>query len=246
MPTLLLVLAAVLRADQTPRDTITIFAASDLTLAFAELAPAFERERRVSVRVVYGSTGNLVLQARHGAPADALFSANVAFIDQLRADSLTVAGSEQLYARGRIVLATRKGSGIQVTRLAELLDPKIRRVAVANPDHAPYGLAAKQALIHEAIWDRLERKIVFGENIRQTLQYLQSGSVDAAIVALSIADLPDIRYTMVPEDFYPPLNQAAAVLRRARHPAEAKEFIAFVLGPAGQQVMQRFGFVAPR
>ncbi|MEO8449859.1 MAG: molybdate ABC transporter substrate-binding protein [Gemmatimonadota bacterium] len=233
-------------AGLAPADTLTVFAASDLALAFNEIGPLFEKERGAAVRFVFGSTGNLVLQIRHGAPADVVFAANVSYVDQLRNEGLLSSGTQQLYARGRIVLATLTTSGLTPKTLRELIGPAFRKVAVANPEHAPYGLAAKQAMEHETLWEDLKPKIVFAESIRQTLQFLQSGAVDAAVIALSVAQPPEVRYVPIDEALYQPIDQALAVLKEAKQPGLARAFVAFVLGRTGRDILTRYGFLVPR
>jgi molybdate transport system substrate-binding protein len=224
---------------------LTVYAASDLALALEELVPAFARATGVPVRTVLGSTGNLARQIEQGAPADVFFAANVAYIDQLRAKGLIIPGSQRLYARGRIVLATSAKSAIPVGALRDLLKPDVRKVAIANPDHAPYGIAAREALQAAGLWDTLRPKLVLGENIRQALQYVESGAADAGIVALSLARTPGIVTAHIDESLHRPINQAAAVIRESRQPHRAAEFIRFVVGPEGRAVMTRFGFAMP-
>jgi molybdate transport system substrate-binding protein len=229
-------------ADSAP---LTVYAASDLALALEELVPTFERATGVQVRTVLGSTGNLARQIEQGAPADVFFAANVAYVDQLRGKELIIPESQRLYARGRIVLAASAKSAIPVRALRDLLKPEVRKVAIANPDHAPYGIAAREALQAAGLWDTLRPKLVLGENIRQALQYVESGAADAGIVALSLARTPGIVTAHIDESLHRPINQAAAVIRESRQPHRAAEFIRFVVGPEGRAVMTRFGFAMP-
>jgi molybdate transport system substrate-binding protein len=232
-------------AAQAPRDTLTVFAASDLALAFPEINALFQAQRGAAVNFVFGSTGNLALQIRNGAPADVIFAANVSYIDQLIAEGQLVPGTKTLYARGQLVLAVPRNSRLTAPTLNDLLRPGIRRIAIANPDHAPYGIAAREALQSAGLWGPLQSKLVMGENIRQTLQYVQSGAVDAGIVALSVAGVPEIRFTVIADSLYEPINQAAAVIRASRLARVGAEFIAFVTGPVGWPVMERRGFIRP-
>lgn len=231
---------------QAPRDTLTVFAAADLALAFPEIATLFEAGRDVALNFVFGSTGNLALQIEHGAPADLFFAANVSYVDRLIARGLMEPGSKTLYARGRIVMVVPRASAIEHPTLGDLVRPEIRRIAIANPDHAPYGLAAREALRSAGLWDALQPKLVLGENVRQTLQYLQSGGVDAAIVALSVANVPEIRWALVPDSLHRPIDQAVAVIRGSRLARIGADFIGFVTGPVGWPVMERNGFVRPK
>jgi molybdate transport system substrate-binding protein len=237
---------AVTVAAQAPRDTLTVFAAADLGLAFPEIASLFQAQRGAAVNFVFGSTGNLALQIQNGAPADVFFAANVSYVDRLIAQGSLVAGTKTLYARGRIVVAVPRGSSIGSPGLRDLLRPEVRRIAIANPDHAPYGIAAREALESAGLWDSVQPKLVLGDNIRQTLQYVQSGAVDAGIVALSVANVPEIRFAPIPDSLHQPIEQAAAVTRASRLARIGADFIAFVTGPAGWPVMERNGFIRPR
>jgi len=230
---------------QAPRDTITVYAAADLGLAFPEIASLFEAERGVAVNLVFGSSGNLALQIQNGAPADVFFAANVAYVDQLIARGVVVRGTKTRYARGQIVVAVPRGSAIAAPSLRNLLGAEIRRIAIANPDHAPYGIAAREALQSAGMWDTLQPKLVLGDNIRQTLQYVQSGAVDAGIVSRSVANVPEIRFAPIPDSLYQPIDQATAVIRGSRLARLGADFIAFVTGPTGWNVMERDGFTRP-
>jgi molybdate transport system substrate-binding protein len=225
--------------------TLTVLAAADLAFAFRDIVPRFEKATGATVTVVLGSTGNLARQVASGIPADVFFAANQSFIDDLVEGGHAVRETRALYAQGRIVLATPKASGAKLADLRDLVDSRIRRIAIANPQHAPYGKAAEEALRAVGVWEAVRPKLVYGENIRHTLQFLQTGAVDAGIVALSVADVPEISWTPIPPALHAPLNQAVAVLRRSAHPELAQAFIAFVNGPEGRPIMKRYGFVLP-
>ncbi len=225
--------------------TLTVFAAADLAFAFREIVPRFEKALGVRVTLVLGSTGQLAQQIEHGGPADVFFAADQAFVDRLVTQRVLLGETRALYAQGRIVLATSRAYGAKLTELRGLLDPRIRHVAIANPAHAPYGKAAEEALRRAGLWDALRAKLVYGENIRHTLQFLQSGAAEAGIVALSIATAPEIDWVPIDPGLHSPLNQATAVLRRSRRPELGLAFIQFVNGPQGRPVMKRHGFLLP-
>ena len=224
---------------------LTVFAASDLALAFAEILPGFERATGAEVTLVVSSTGTLAKQIEQGAPADVFFAANVAFIEDLARKGAVRADTQTIYARGRIVLATARGTGRTLARLEDLTRPEVRRIAIANPEHAPYGQAAREALVSLGLWESLRPKLVYGENVRQALQFLQSGAVEAAIVARAVADVPEIAYVMIDAALHRPIVQAAAVTTRSRRPYAARGFLAFVTGPEGRPIMERYGFELP-
>lgn len=225
--------------------SLTVYAAADLAFAFKELVPVFENATGAAVTLSLGSTGNLAAQIENGAPADVFFAADQSYIDRLAARSALVAESRTLYAQGRIVLATPKDAGRKLGQLRDLLDPGIRRIAIANPLHAPYGKAAEQAMRKVGVWDTLKSKLVYGENVRQTLQFIQVGGVDAGIVALSVANVREIEWTLIDARLYAPLNQAAAVVTRSRRPDLARAFIRFVVGPEARPIMKNYGFLLP-
>jgi molybdate transport system substrate-binding protein len=229
-------------ADPRP---ITVYAAADLTSAFKEIVPKFEKTLGVRVTLVLGSTGNLAKQIENGAPADVFFAANQSFVDGLVAAGAVIKETRALYAQGRLVLVTASASGPKLTDLRGLLDSRIRHVAIANPQHAPYGRAAEEALRSLGLWDTVQPKLVYGENIRATLQFVESGGAEAGIVALSLANTPGIDWTPIDPALHAPLNQAAAVVRRSPRPEMGVAFIQFVNGPEGRPIMKRHGFLLP-
>jgi molybdate transport system substrate-binding protein len=238
-----LAMLAVCTASAAPR--LIVFAAADLAFAFKEIVPLFERATGSTVTLVTGSTGNFAHQIDAGAPADVFFAANAEYVDALAAKDRVIPSTRTLYAQGRIVLATPRQQGSTLTGLEHLTDPKIRKIAIANPQHAPYGKAAEEALRAVGIWDAVKPKLVYGENIRHALQFLQTGAVDAGIVALSVADVPEITFVLIDMKLHAPLNQVAAVVRRSQVPDLAQAFIKFVTGPEGRPIMKRYGFVVP-
>ncbi len=230
--------------------TLTVSAAADLIYAFSEIGKRFEAETGHRVVFNFGSTGQLAQQIEQGAPVDVFASANISFVEELEQRGLIVPDTKQVYARGRIVLWMRADSPLQVTVVEDLVQPEVRRIAIANPDHAPYGLAAQQALETAGIWETVRPRLVFGENVRQVLQYAETGNVDVAIVALSLSvpaaagDVPG-RWTLIPETLHPPIDQALAVVRGTPHEAAARAFAAFVNGPQGRPIMRKYGFILP-
>jgi len=222
--------------------SLTVFAAADLAFPFKEIVPRFEQSVGVKVSLVLGSTGNLATQIEHGAPADVFFAADEESLERLVARGVLIADTRTRYAQGRIVLATAKRFGLRLTGLEALLDPRVGHVAIANPLHAPYGKAAAEALRSVGVWERVRLKLVYGENIRHALQFIQSGAADAGIVALSVANVPEVEWTPIDSRLYRPLNQTVAVVKRSRHPELGLAFIQFVTGPEGRPIMNRYGF----
>jgi molybdate transport system substrate-binding protein len=224
---------------------ITVAAASDLTPAFEELGRQFEQERGIKVTFSFGSTGNLAKQLQNGLPADLFAAANVAFVDELEKQGLILPDSKATYAVGRITLWRRADSRLQIERLEDLTRPEIRHIAIANPEHAPYGLAAREALQKAKLWEALQAKLVLGENVRQASQYAETGNAEVAITALSLSLQSNGRWTLVPADLHQPLEQALAVMKNTRHEKEARQFAQFINSPQGRKVMQTYGFLLP-
>jgi molybdate transport system substrate-binding protein len=240
----LLVAASSARA-QRESAPITVFAAADLAAPFHEIAARFEAERHVPVRLVLGASGTLAIQIEHGAPADVYFAANVAFVDGLRAKGIVVPETERVYARGRLVVATSVKTGIALGSIRDLARAEVRRVAIANPETAPYGAAAVEALDRSGLRAVVQPKLVQGENIRQTLQLVESGAVDAGILSATAALEPGIRSAPIDPALHAPIDQAAAVVAASHRRADARAFLDFVLGEEGRAVMARYGFAFP-
>jgi len=227
------------------RPEVTVAAAADLQFAFQDIGALFEEQCGCKVTLIFGSSGNLAAQIENGLPVDMFASADIAYVDRLKEKGLILEDTQQVYAVGRIVLAVNKDSGIQVENLSDLLKAEVRKIAIANPEHAPYGVAAMQALQSEGIWEDLEPRLVYGENVRQALQYIQTGDAQAGIVALSVAAVPEVSYTLIDDSLHQPLRQSLAVLRRTGQEQLARDFIAFVNGPQGRPIMKKYGFLLP-
>lgn len=225
--------------------SLTVSAAADLTFAFQEIGKLFEEETGTKVIFNFGSTGQLAQQIAQGAPVDLLAAANVAFVEELERQGLTLPDTKALYARGRITLWTRADSPLHLDRIEDLTRPEVQRIAVANPDHAPYGMAAREALQSAGIWERVQTRLVLGENVRQALQYAETGNVDVAIVALSLSVQSEGRWVLIPAELHQPIDQALSVVKGTRHERQAHQFVAFINGPRGQPVMRKYGFILP-
>ena len=224
---------------------LTVAAASDLSSAFEEIGRQFEAAHKIKVTFVFGSTGLLARQIENGAPMDLFAAASVDYINQLEQKGLIVPGTKAIYARGRITLWTTADSPLKIEKIADLAHPEVKRIAIANPDHAPYGLAAQQALQTAGIWEAVKPKLVFGDNIRQTLQYAETGNVDVSIVALSLSQQSKGRWTLIPEEMHQPIDQGLAVMKTTHNEAAAREFASFVTGPEGRAILGKYGFAFP-
>lgn len=225
------------------RGEILVAAAADLAFVFREIIPAFERGQGTRVTLTLGSSGQLAQQIEHGAPYDVFFSASADYIEGLRERGKVRADSITTYAQGRLVLATR-GDRTPPAALAELGRGAVLRVALANPAHAPYGRAAKEALERTGLWERLRPKLVFGENVAQVQQFLRTGNVDVALLPLSMVQTSDVRFIPIESNWHRPITQVAAVTTHSGQPGLARAFIRFV-GDEGRSAMKRFGFLLP-
>ncbi|MFZ0286693.1 MAG: molybdate ABC transporter substrate-binding protein [Terriglobales bacterium] len=230
--------------------TIAIAAASDLQFAFQDVATRFEKASGKQVKLIFGSSGNFFAQIENGAPFDLFFSADLNYAKKLDAAGLAEPGSLYEYATGKIVLLAPRQSHVDVERgLQVLLDPTVKKIAIANPAHAPYGRAAVAALRHENLYDRVEGKFVLGENISQTASFVTSGSADVGVIALSLALAPAMKdegkYAEIPAIDYPPIKQAAIILKSSREKDIAREFMAFVKSPEIMNLLKKYGFSVP-
>lgn len=247
-----LAMAATLAAQSRPKPCgiVTVAAASDLTDVMNEIAASFEKETGCTVRVSTGSSGNFLSQIENGAPFDVFFSADVDYPKKLESEGLAAPASMYLYAIGKIVLWTRNDSRLDISKgLAALRDPAVQKISIANPQHAPYGRAAEEALHKSGVYDAVKDRLVLGENISQAAQFVESGNADAGILALSLAVSPALkqqgRFETIPEDLYRPIEQGAVVMRAAPNPRGARIFLDYVKIPAIAALLERYGFALP-
>ena len=229
----------------TASQELTVAAAASLQFAFPEIAAQFEQQTGARVTLVFGSTGQLTQQIENGAPYDLLAAADLAHIRQLADENLLLTDTIAVYARGQIVLAVNRTSGAAAADLYDLLSPEIRHVAIANPAYAPYGAAARQALQAAGVWDEIQAKLVLGETVRQTLQYVQNGDAEVGVIPLSEANVPEITWTLIDPGLYDPIDHALAVIHGAEHEALARRFAAFVAAPTARAILQNYGFTFP-
>jgi molybdate transport system substrate-binding protein len=240
-----------LAAASPATQTLTVAAASDLQAALPAIASRFEKDTGQKVNMTFGSSGNFFTQMQNGAPFDVFLSADIDYPRRLERSGEAERGSLYEYATGHIVLWTRTDSGIDVRGgLTALVDARVRRIAIANPELAPYGRAAVAALRHEGLYERVQGKLVLGENISQAAQFAQSGAADVGVLALSVALSSALKssgtYVDIPASWYPPIEQAAVVLTSSRQKPLARQFIAYLMRPDVLRILQSFGFAVPR
>ena len=238
-------------AQKSPPAELTIAAAADLKFALDELTKQYKEQfPAAKINVTYGSSGNFFAQLQNGAPFDLFFSADIAYPRKL-AESGLAADDVFLYGIGCLVVWVPKNSPVAVDQLGikSLLEPSIRKIAVANPEHAPYGRAAVAALKSLQVYDQVASRLVYGENIAQTAEFVQSGAADVGILALSLAVAPQMRdagrFWPVPLDAYPRMEQGGIILKSSKNLEAARAFRDFVLGDHGRDVLKRFGFNIP-
>ncbi len=237
-------------AGEASAADLSIAAASDLNFAFKEVVANFERESGDHVALTLGSSGNFFAQIQNGAPFDLYFSADIGYPKKLEDAGLTVPGSLYRYAIGRVVIWVSKTSPLDLSQgMAVLRDSRIKKLAVANPKHAPYGRAAVAAIEHAQLSEVVKDKLVFGENISQAAQFVESGAADVGIIALSLALAPAMQskgtYWEIPAEAHLMLEQAAVILKQSSRREEAKRFLDFVRSTQGQATMTRYGFTRP-
>jgi molybdate transport system substrate-binding protein len=239
------------RVSAQARRALIVAAASDLQAALPEVIAKFERESNATVTVSFGSSGNFFAQIQNGAPYDVYLSADIDYPKQLIATGHADASSLYQYATGRLVLWTRKDSGVDISGgLRSLTDARVMRIAIANPKYAPYGRAAEAALRYEKIYDAVRGKLVLGENISQTAQLVDSGNASVGIISLSLAVGPALRargtYTEIPATAHPPIDQAAVIVSASARKPLAREFLAYLKRPDISEHLHTFGFTAGR
>ncbi len=242
----LIALTSCERAAPSSRSPVRVAAAADLTFAFEELGRKYTQETGQQVVFSFGSTGLLAAQLRQGAPFDLFAAANVSFVEEVIKAQACDGATQAPYARGRIALWMRRGVVAPATQLQELAEPRFARVAIASPEHAPYGMAAREALEHAHVWHTLKDRLVFGENIRQTYQFAQTGNVEAAIVALSLVIHDrDNPWVLIGEGAHRPIEQALVVCRHGANRDGGAALARFINSASGREIMRRYGFMLP-
>jgi molybdate transport system substrate-binding protein len=239
-------------ASANKTQSVRVAAASDLQFALKDLATQFQNAHpEFAVDIVFGSSGNLYAQLTNKAPFDMFLSADMSYPRRLVEAGLASAESEFLYAIGQIVVWVPNSSALDLDKLGirALADPSVKKVAIANPKHAPYGRVAEAAMQKLGVYDDIKDRLVLGENISQTAQFVESGAADIGIIALSLALAPAMkdkgRYWPVPQDAYPRLEQGGIIMNDARDPTAAHAVRAFLTGEEGKTILRTYGFVMP-
>jgi molybdate transport system substrate-binding protein len=239
---LIVPISACKHKSEAPARELHVAAAADLIPAFEEIGRQFEATNRIKVVFSFGSTGLLTRQIENGAPMDVFAAASIDFIEQLEQKGLILPDTKAVYARGRIILWQPADSKFKVEKISDLTDPKVKRIAIANPDHAPYGMAARDAMQSAGVWDLVKSKLVYADNIRQTMQFAETGNVDVAIIALSLSNQGDGRWFVIPQELHKPINQGLAVIKGTQNEQAARDFASFVAGAHGKSILAKYGF----
>lgn len=246
-----LVLLAVFVAAPARAQGVPIAAAGDLKFALAEAGAAYQRETGRELRIAYGSSGNFTQQIENGAPFELFLSADETYVERLRSKGLT-RDAGALYAVGRLALFVPAGSVIGPDAALDELKTalaagRLRRFAIANPEHAPYGRAAREVLQRTGIWEAIRPRLVLGESAAQAAQFASSSDVDGGIIPYSLAIAPQVAKlgsaTLLPSDMHAPLRQRMVLMPRASPPAVA--FYEWLQGPLARSILERYGFTLP-
>ena len=244
----LLALAMMTLAGLAQAAKFTIAAASDLRFALDDVIEIYRKAHPDhEIQVIYGSSGKMTTQIQNGAPYDIFFSADISFPERLKAAGLT-ATEPAVYAIGRIVIWSNTRDASRLT-LQDLVDPSIRRIAIAQPAHAPYGMRAREAMEAVGVWDKVQPKLVFGENIAHTAQMVESGAAEVGIIALSLAKFPALAehgHHLIDDSLHVPLTQGYIVTKRGGDKPAVNSFARFMETDAAHEIMARYGFVMPR
>ena len=242
--------ASIPQAESADRE-ISVAAAADLSSAMQEVAANYEKRTGVSVKLSFGASGALTQQIQNGAPFDVFFSADMDYPRQLITGGQADGATLYRYAVGQLVLWVPQDSPLDIEHkgMDVLLDPSVKKISIANPQHAPYGRAAAAALKHYGLDEKLGDRLVLGENVSQAAQFVESGNAQAGFVALAHAVAPSMqgkgRYWVVPADAYPALDQGVVLISHAPHREDAAAFLGFMKTEEAAGVLRRYGFTSP-
>jgi molybdate transport system substrate-binding protein len=224
---------------------LTIAAASNLTDVLAEIGPRFTSKTGIRVVFSFGATADLAKQIENGAPFDVFAAADTEHVEQLELKGLLTPGSRALYARGRLVMWLPPGSNLKAQRVQDITAKEFERIAIAKPDVAPYGRAAVESLRALGIWDQIEGRVIYGQNVSQTKQYAGTGNAEVAFIPLALVKPGEGNYVEVSEDLHRPIDQALGIVKDSPNQTEAHQFVEFLLGAEGQEILKKKGYDKP-
>jgi molybdate transport system substrate-binding protein len=224
---------------------LTVAAASNLTNAFAEIGPRFTSKTGIRVVFSFGATADLAKQIENGAPFDVFAAADTEHVEQLEGKGLLEPGTRAVYARGRLVMWLPPGSNLKAERIQDITAKPFERIAIAKPDVAPYGRATVESLRALGIWDELEGRVIYGQNVSQTKQYAATGNAEVAFIPLAIVKPGEGSYLEVSEELHQPIDQALGIIKDSSNKVAARQFVDFLLGPEGQGLLMKMGYSKP-
>jgi molybdate transport system substrate-binding protein len=230
-------------AETTP---LRIAGAANLVKVMQEIVPRFEKESGAKVDFIPGSSGKLAAQLKQGAPFDLFMAANVKFVDDATGGGECLADTKKIYARGHLVMWSAEGAKVEPpAKAVGLAAKKYETIAVAQPDQAPYGAAAKAALEKLGVWKKIEKRVIFGPSLEETIKLVESGNAEIGLLALSQVIKGKGKYTQIPDELHDPLDQALAVCKNGKQQALAGKFVEFLGKPEIQDLMKSYGYTIP-
>lgn len=233
------------KTGQTDSEGLIVAAASNLTNAFAEVGPRFTSKTGTRVVFSFGATADLAKQIENGAPFDVFAAADTEHVEQLEGKGLLEPGTRALYARGRLVMWLPPGSNLRAERIQDITAKAFERIAIAKPDVAPYGRAAVESLRTLGIWNEVEKKVIYGQNVSQTKQYAATGNAEVAFIPLALVKPGEGSYLELSEDSHRPIDQALGIIKDSTKQAAARQFVDFLLSPEGQELLMKNGYSKP-
>jgi len=224
---------------------LLVAAAANLSDVFTMIAQEFEQAMGIHVILSFGATGNLARQIENGAPFDLFAAADVSTIDLLVEEGLILPESRRIYARGRLILWWPSDSQVQLETLQDLLKPEIERIALANPEIAPYGRAAMESLIALGLWEAVQSKLVFADNVTAAKQFAATGNAEVAFIPISLVQPGKDRFVAVSGRLHALLDQALGIIQGAKNREAAERFSGFLASPEGQSLLEDFWYTIP-
>jgi molybdate transport system substrate-binding protein len=228
------------------RPELVVAAAANLTDAFAEIGTRFTNQTGIHVVFSFGATADLATQIKNGAPFDVFASADTTHVDQLERQGLITPGSRAVYARGRLVMWLPSGSNLKVSKISDIAGKEFQRIAIAKPDVAPYGEAAVESLKAMGIWNEVEPRVIYGQSVSQAKQYASTGNAEVAFIPLALVKPGEGTYIEVPEESHKPIDQALGIVNDSPKQHAAWQFLEFLLGKEGQELLSKYGYGKPR
>ena len=224
---------------------LTIAAAANLTDAFAEIGPRFTSKTGIKVVFSFGATADLAKQIENGAPFDVFASADSEHVEQLETKGLLTPGSRAIYARGRLVMWLPPNSNLKADRIEDITAKSFERIAIAKPDVAPYGRATVESLQALGIWNEIEGRVIYGQNVSQTKQYVATGNAEVAFIPLALVKTGEGKYIEVSDELHHPLDQALGIVKESTNQTAARKFVEFLLSPEGRELLTQKGYRMP-